>query len=1648
MKFGGIRMVFRIFPTIGRRSFFTGTARAPSRPSFGRTPLLLGAVAVLLLSGLFAFPGATSGTPALPHAAAVPGSEGVGQMHLCGSMSGACAATSTGVPGSATSVSHDALLISPDTTILSGSYGTFNASLPGGVTATQYVWTYGDGTSTTTVGAQDRHVFDTPGIYLAQVIATDTTGTTHDNLGGLYVFPVQASYANDSFGNRALISGDVLANSTSTLSATGAIHPGQFVTVGASVQSEPTTPEWNTSAPWFEPDPRAGAHETLSPVSVGSSGESTTTVSFDATTPAGLYNATVVFPVLDPTTGGIGWSNFTFAIEVASGDAAYAAPSLASPHPGLLRASWNYPGGSVSEDPAMDYETIGAEVIQNVYQTLITYNGSQASSSPSAFVPDLATCVPGTAQCQALYGSPLVTSSGDYTFVLNPNDRFYDPATGAGWEVHPFDVVYSVARACVLAEPLFAATPGWVLCQALLPVGSSTYDGAFHYPQNNTPFRILSSMTINETGACPTVGGSFAGSGCVTFHTSLSGAVWPEFLALLADPLGASVVSCAWAALHGVALAPWGNTPASCSSVPTPTSLPDTAWDSYENLQLTNSYYSYLQWHMVGSGPYMVQNLTPYQNYSLAANPDWGATTCQGGRAMGCLPWPGSYIPRVEVNWTYSQVPGEDQYWNRSVDIATIPGADETLLLDMLQKGIVSLAQVPTLDTYFQPFDMAFAQGVAQTYTTSNISIPSWALQDMNLRQFIVHSYPYASALSQTCTVAGIRYCVGYGGAIPLYMSGYTPTNISWPNSNPDVDPANVGGAAWWWTQAKSDSLFGTLPCLAAPPCRIPVFFSGGDTYDMGMLAETNWWVNDISGGEVQLFAINVTFSQLVNNMFASPGSNAFPMFEAGWMPDYADPSDYAVPILYPDSTYTSSSAVLEGLTGSLAHANYMASCPGTLYTYSAVTNSCQGAAYENMVTLLAQAGTCAPPACSLSNRALWYNMAEQIDNQLALDSWNFQSISATSYASWLDPSSIVRNPVVPGELWWQFEYRNASGSGPLAVHGPAASPSTLDLGQSLTMSLSISGGHPAYVMAWSGLPTGCTNASVTSITCTPTATGIFHVNATVRDAVGDVVSVGPASIFVDPAPVISSFTAAPNPVNQGSATTLSVTASGGTPPLTYSYTGLPGGCSSSNVATLVCTPSVSGTFTVTAAVTDAAADSVTRTLSLTVSSVGLSLSSVTLSPPNAGLAPGTAKSFQAFGTSSTGATVYGVSYVWQISPSSLGTLNASLGNVVTLTAGSVLESGTLWVNGTYGLSSAGAVADIAVSPGGIVLGSVLVTPVTVAVPSGTVSSFTASAYASSGSELWGLSYSWTLVPSSLGTLNATTGPVVQLSSGTHAGSGSLWVNATFGSTHGAEALVTNLGPPALQATLSTDPAWTSLVGGSVTVTTVATGGWGPYSYLYFSLPPGCTSSNSSTITCTPSAAGKYDLTVTVTDHAGQSAVASVPLTVVAASSQGANAQDALILWILLLIALIAVAGVAIALGLRRHGDAAGAGQEPPPLRPFESPSSAPSAEPPRAEAAAPPPPETPAPPPPPPEPASDKETAEATGAAGAVTPSDASAPEAATPEGSAPEATPESDGSSPGGESPEGSAHEVPPEGEGPGASPPAAEGDAPPSP
>ncbi len=93
------------------------------------------------------------------------------------------------------------------------------------------------------------------------------------------------------------------------------------------------------------------------------------------------------------------------------------------------------------------------------------------------------------------------------------------------------------------------------------------------------------------------------------------------------------------------------------------------------------------------------------------------------------------------------------------------------------------------------------------------------------------------------------------------------------------------------------------------------------------------------------------------------------------------------------------------------------------------------------------------------------------------------------------------------------------------------------------------------------------------------------------------------------PALSISSFTASPNPVTINSATTLSVSVSGGTSPYSFTYTGLPYGCVTSDASSLSCTPTSTGAFTVNVYVTDSSSpqQSATSSLSLVVNSTGSS---------------------------------------------------------------------------------------------------------------------------------------------------------------------------------------------------------------------------------------------------------------------------------------------------------------------------------------------------------------------------------------------------------------------------------------------------------
>jgi outer membrane protein assembly factor BamB len=86
-----------------------------------------------------------------------------------------------------------------------------------------------------------------------------------------------------------------------------------------------------------------------------------------------------------------------------------------------------------------------------------------------------------------------------------------------------------------------------------------------------------------------------------------------------------------------------------------------------------------------------------------------------------------------------------------------------------------------------------------------------------------------------------------------------------------------------------------------------------------------------------------------------------------------------------------------------------------------------------------------------------------------------------------------------------------------LRVARPSATPAHPYVGEATTLSVTVTGATPPEVFIWSGLPTGCTSVNASSFTCTPRASGLFVVYATVNDSAGTPVQSPGLNLSVSP---------------------------------------------------------------------------------------------------------------------------------------------------------------------------------------------------------------------------------------------------------------------------------------------------------------------------------------------------------------------------------------------------------------------------------------------------------------------------------------------------------------------------------------------------
>lgn len=360
----------------------------------------------------------------------------------------------------------------------------------------------------------------------------------------------------------------------------------------------------------------------------------------------------------------------------------------------------------------------------------------------------------------------------------------------------------------------------------------------------------------------------------------------------------------------------------------------------------------------------------------------------------------------------------------------------------------------------------------------------------------------------------------------------------------------------------------------------------------------------------------------------------------------------------------------------------------------------------------------------------------------------------------------------------------------------------------------------------------------------------------------------------------IQSFTASPNPVMVGNSSTFSVAVAGGIPPYTYSYSGLPAGCSPTNTSVQICTPSTPGNYSVMVSVVDIGHNNTSATTTLTVTGTP-SLTSISISPASATIFSGGKVNLTATPSCSTGFCPPGITYSWSLN-NTLGSLNVTAGADVTFTAGSTSGAAMVTVMATLSGKLVSTSSTIRVTSPASSIESVAISPTSETLTVGEAGTFTAMATCS-GPCPSSVTYSWTLTTPSMGNLNDSTGDPITFIAGNATGDVTLFVNATLdGVTRqsaGVPITITSAGGPTV-ASFTASPASIPL-GGTTYLNVTVTGGSPPYNYAYSLLPSGCSSADTARLTCTPSVAGTYTILATVTDASSRTTSAKVTFNVI-----------------------------------------------------------------------------------------------------------------------------------------------------------------------
>ncbi len=860
-------------------------------------------------------------------------------------------------------VSSPPLSISPTTTsiaALAGSTITFSPGLPSGSSFKKLVWNFGDGQTVTDTNGSGvvSYAYPVPGSYLVSLVVYNATSMISNNAS---LLPVTINPSLTA--NPAAIEGPIVIDASSAVydnaSSTGnqTIGPNGWANLSFGGLSAPSPLTVGTETPNTAYTIQSftwsidGGAQTIADNNTNL--PETVNLTFTST---GFHVVNLITQSEDASNGSIVNGSYMETIAVGNYSIVKVVPSVPINKNMVVNAEYSI-GGLNTLDPAIAYDFTSDEVIQEIYQPLVTTNGT----STTQFNPVVAKQIPTVANGE------VTPNMLNWTFYINTSLKFSngDPVTA-------YDVYISVARGLLFAND--PGTPGWTLAYGLLPAPSISgpFNESFYWIHHavtwdNTTNSVTFHMLPTALTWLPNSSAIYAGVNYGMLNQSYPvtnyGLPSSFLLALWENPVF-DVMDYSWLVVHGAA--------------PQNTSASYAYWaNNSTSPGLVSNWNQYIHYNAMGSGPYYLALYEPATSVILKVNPYYAAT-------QGMLPQ-NKLIPEVEIEYLTSESAAQAQLESGEAQFGTnaFPVSQTSTLMKYVNNHILNTISVPAFGLYTYSYNMDVNVTGAKIYDAQT-NIPSNFFANLSVRKAFAYAFNISYLTNVSYYSDGISYAIPFSGVFPP-GSQDVPSNITaeYPQTY------NLSMAKHYWEQ--------TSYYASGTKLYFPLFNVAGNPENDEM---DTIWAEDISAatnGQVTVLPVDVSYDLWLSYSAVPPGQNPLPLWFDTWV-GFSPTSQYASPMIGPFGYDDYADGFSYGVPG-----------------WNNTTNPAQWAQMSQMWNYLNLAGE----TTNTSQISLDYYKADVIAINLYLYVGTMEPVNILAFSSSIKSSSLAatENPVEGANL-------------------------------------------------------------------------------------------------------------------------------------------------------------------------------------------------------------------------------------------------------------------------------------------------------------------------------------------------------------------------------------------------------------------------------------------------------------------------------------------------------------------------------------------------------------------------------------------------------------------------------------------------------